>query len=405
MHSMHGKIYMGFMSRIAFVQKAIPVVKGVLCLIFILFCPVLAFVALPDSEALSSPIKGDGEQTTQSEPVESDGINGETGITINGGIELNYDYLDPNDIGDPGLGDSSNFFMGTAELIFKAFVNEWIKAKYTVAFEDYGKKGEGGRVHTDNAILTLENPGMPLYLVIGKTDMPFGVFENHLIGGTLAEDLYEIDQWGAIFGFRSDIYQLDMSLSVYRNPQIIKNLEDFETHEFRPDRPESGKFESYIASISLVPIEERLALSLFYDNEPGDGSRNQSLGVGLTLEYASFILDLEFITALTRENGENGKENKERAGVVGLAVDVFDGIQAAVRYDRFWDDTQPDRDEVLKDRTAAGFNIFLKEYFTLPFMDEVTLSFEYRSSRFERELESEAAASEDRVQFQLTLQF
>lgn len=404
---MHRKINIGLMNRIAFIHKAMSTVKGAQCLILILaLChPALIFAIPPELDTHTPQIKGDPNQASEREPAETDGVAGKPSITINGGIELNYEYLDPNDIGDPGLGDSSDFYTSTAELIFRAIVNKWIKAKCTVALEDFGKQGEDERIRTDNAIFTLENPWIPLYMVIGKTDMPFGVFENHLIEGALIEDLYEVDQWGAILGFNPDFYQLDISLSVYRNPQIIKNLEDFETHEFSPDRPESGKFESFIANISLVPIEEMLALSLFYDNEPGDGARNQSLGAGLTLEYSPFILNLEFITALTREKGENGEENKEHTGVAGLAVDLLDGLQAAMRYDRFWDDTQPDRDEVLRDRTAVGFNIFLDEYFSMLFMDEVTLSFEYRYSRFEQELGSEAADSEDMVQFQLSLQF
>jgi hypothetical protein len=73
------------------------------------------------------------------------------------------------------------------------------------------------------------------------------------------------------------------------------------------------------------------------------------------------------------------------------------------RFDR--NGTQPDLDEVLKDRTAVGFYIFLKEYFNLIVIIEVALSFEYQYSHFERELDSETADAEDRVQLQLTLQF
>jgi two-component system OmpR family response regulator len=48
-----------------------------------------------------------------------------------------------------------------------------------------------GKIVLDEAILTLKCPSPPLYLHGGKSAMPFGAFEDHLISGTLTEDLYE----------------------------------------------------------------------------------------------------------------------------------------------------------------------------------------------------------------------
>ncbi|MBT8366927.1 MAG: hypothetical protein KJP23_19735 [Deltaproteobacteria bacterium] len=79
-------------------------------------------------------------------------------------------------------------------------------------------------------ILTLKSLQIPLYAIGGKTEMPFGVFEDRLIEGTLAEDLYEIDEWGAIFGWNPDFYGLDISFSVYRDSQVIGNLQDLAIH-------------------------------------------------------------------------------------------------------------------------------------------------------------------------------
>ena len=145
--------------------------------------------------------------------------------------------------------------------------------------------------------------------------MPFGVFEDHLIEGTLTEDLYEIDEWGATIGFAPDFYGLDISFSVYEDAQIIENLNDFQTHEYRSERQKDDSWNSYIANVTLAPVEDTLTVSAFYDSEPGDGRRNESIGGAFTLNFWKFILDAEYITALERENGENGEVKQgERRG-------------------------------------------------------------------------------------------
>jgi len=343
--------------------------------------------------------------TADENRIDAGGTVFEPRFTINGGIELNAIYLSPDDVGDAACEDSSDFYLSTAELILRAFFTEWIKAKAVVTAEDIGRHDESGRLRADDALLTMETPWAPLYLALGKTGMPFGVFEDHLIEGTLTEELYEVDQWGATLGFAPDYHRLEVSLSVYRNPQIMENLEDFNTHEARADAPEYGKFESFIAKVSLVPMEEMLALSVFYDNEPGDGTRNQSLGGALTLLVEPFILDLEYITALTREKGEDKKENLESAAVAGLALELLESLQLAARYEVFRDDNREDRDEVLKDQWVGGCNIALSEYLDWPLADDITLTFEYRHSRFEKEVDSAAADSQDMAQVQLTLEF
>jgi len=326
-------------------------------------------------------------------------------VKLSGGIELNYEYLDVKDIDDENSGSSSDFFMSTAELALRVFFNPWSKAKIVAAAEDVGKQGENGKVRLNEAIATLKSLQVPLYLVGGKTVMPFGVFEDHLIEGTLAEDLYEIDEWGATIGLSPDVYGLDISFSVYRNPQVIENLQNFDTHEFSPGRRKDDKFKSFIGSLSLEPIEDTLALNAFYDSEPGDGNRNQSIGGAFTLHYWKFTLDAEYITALEREKGENDEENKESAGVVGLAFDLLDSLQLATRYEVFNDDTAGDRDEVLDYRIVAGFNYSLLDLINIGYLTDMTLSFEYRYSRYEKETDGEATNSQNMFQSQLTLKY
>ena len=245
---------------------------------------------------------------------------------VDGGLELNYEYLDVEDVGDEDSDSSSDFFVSTAELVLRLFFNDYSKAKIVGAAEDFGKQGEDGKMRLDEAILTLKSAQPVFYLVVGKRVMPFGVFEDRLIEGTLNEDLYEIDEWGATVGVAPDYYGLDISFSIYRDTQIIDNLKDFDTLDVRPGRQKDDRFRSFIANLSLEPVEDALNLSFFYNSEPGDGRRNQSLGAAASIHFWNFTLDAEYITALEREAGENQEENKESAVVAGLAWNAADAL-------------------------------------------------------------------------------
>jgi hypothetical protein len=326
-------------------------------------------------------------------------------VKLNGGFEFNYEYLDTDDIDDENSGSSSDFFLSTVELALRVFFNDWSKAKIVVTADDIGQQGGNGEINLDEAIVSLKSLQLPLYFIGGKTVMPFGVFEDHLIEGTLAEDLYEVDEWGATLGVNPDFYGLDISLSVYKSPQVIENLQNFDTHEWRSGRQKEDKFRSYIANITLEPLEDTLTLSAFYDNEPGDGSRNQSIGGAFTLNFWLFSLDAEYITALEREKGDNGTENKESAAVVGIAFDVLDSLQLATRYGVFDDDNPGDQDEVLEYQISAGFNYSLLDIVDFSFLTESVFSFEYRYSNYEKEKDSDATNSQNMFVFQLTVGF
>jgi hypothetical protein len=326
-------------------------------------------------------------------------------LQLNGGVELNYEYLDVKDVDNKNSGSSSDFFMSTAELALRFFFNEWSKAKAVVTAEDVGRQGGDGKIRLDEAILTLNSQGAPLYFIGGKTVMPFGVFEDHLIEGTLTEDLYEIDQWGAIVGYAPDFFGLDISFSVYEEPQIINNLNDFQNSVYKSRHRTDERFKSFIANVTLEPVEDTVFLSAYYDSEPGDGSRNKSIGGAFTINYWKFTLDTEYIGALKREKGQNGKEHKESAGIVGVAFDVTDELELATRYAFFHDDNAGDQDEVLDYRIVAGFNYSLLELVNFSYLELATLSFEYRFSKYEKEKDSDAAGSQNMFQFQLALGF
>lgn len=91
----------------------------------------------------------------------------------------------------------------------------------------------------------------------------------------------------------------------------------------------------------------------------------------------------ENVRALRREDGADGEENRESAGIVALAFQPIDAFEVAGRYGVFDDGRRGEQDEILDHRYLAGFNVMFWEY--------LTFSFEYRHSKYEREADSRAA--------------
>ena len=317
--------------------------------------------------------------------------------SLHGFIKFNFDYIDPSDTEDEDSGSTLELYLAEVALALRVIFNEWVKTEIVVNAEDLGKGDETEEINLDEAIVTLESPWMPMYFIGGKTVLPFGVFEDRMISGTITEDLYEIDDWGVTLGFAPDFYGLDVSVSVYEGQDIIENLKDFGLHEFSPGREKEDGVDSFIANVTLEPIEELLSVAAFYENEPGDGDRNQSLGGAVTLNVWKFFFDAEYITALEREKGANGEENKEHAWFVALAFQPFEKLELATRYENFNDDVSADQDEILDYRYSAGLNYSFSEF--------NIFSFEYRHSEFEREIGSNAADDQDEFFFQLALGF
>ncbi|MGD8685904.1 MAG: hypothetical protein PVH15_03970 [Syntrophobacterales bacterium] len=320
-------------------------------------------------------------------------------ITIGGFIDLDFDYFDRSDISDKNSDSTSDLGLGSVDLELRVFFNEWVKSKIVLAADDVGKEDGDEDIKLDEAIMTLECPYVPLYFVGGKTVLPFGVFEDRLIVGTITEELYEVDTVGATLGFTPDLYGLDISFTVYEGQEIIENLEDFGAHEFTPDRQEEDDVNSFIANVTLEPVEDTLTLSVFYNSEPGDGDRNQTIGGAFTLEAWKFSVDAEYFTALEREKGDNGEENKDSAWVVGLAFRPLESVplEFVTRYEDFDDDESGDQDEVLDYRYVAGFSY--------KFLKWATFFFEYNYFKFERESGSDAADELNSLHFRIGLAF
>jgi hypothetical protein len=110
-------------------------------------------------------------------------------VTLGGFIDLDYDYYDVSDVSDKDSGSTSDLGLGSVDLELRVFFNKWVKSKIVLTAEDVGKEGGEDKIKLDEAIFTMKCPWVPLYFTGGKTVLPFGVFEDHLIVGTLMEDL------------------------------------------------------------------------------------------------------------------------------------------------------------------------------------------------------------------------
>ena len=320
-------------------------------------------------------------------------------ITLGGYIDLDYDYYEVSDVSDKDSGSSSDLGLGSVELELRVFFNKWVKSKIVVAVDDVGKKDGEEKIKIDEAIFTMECPWVPLYFTGGYTVLPFGVFEDRLITGLITEDLYEIEEVGATLGFSPDFHGLDISFTVYGGQDIIENLEDVGTHEFGPDREEDDDVNSFIANVSLEPVEDTFSLSVFFDSEPGDGRRNLTIGSAFTLDVWKFSFDGEYITAVQRENGDNGEENKESALVAGLAFRPVESVplEFVVRYEDFDNDQKGNQNEILDERYVAGFSY--------KFLEWATFFFEYDYLNYEKERGSVAADHVNTFHFRIGLAF
>ncbi len=306
-------------------------------------------------------------------------------------------YADLADESDADSASLWDFYLSSLELDLEIIFNTWLKADMAAEIENIGKKNDLASASLSRAFLTVQHPDFPIYAIGGKQTQPFGVFEDRMISGTITEDLYEIDETGATIGAILDRYRMDVSLSLYEGQDIIANLEDFGTHEFSTGRHREDGIDSYIANLSLSPLDDALELAIFYSSEPGDGKRNESIGGALSLYFWDFIVDAEYITAVKREDGKNGAENLENAWFVALAMQPIAALELATRLEFFNDDHEGAQDEVIMRRYLAGLNYGVT--------DHATVSVEYRHARYEREHGSQAVDQRNEVQVQLSIAY
>ena len=143
---------------------------------------------------------------------------------------------------------------------------------------------------------------------------------------------------------------------------------------------ETNDISSFIGNITLAPTEG-ISLAVFYNSEPGDNQRNNTLGGSFHFEISRLTLDLEHITALQRERkAVDFREHKESALSGAVAFQFTEQLKAAIRYEVFDDDIPGNQDGHLKDRYSLGaaYNLFKKDSFVTSLMAEL------RRSNFEK---------------------
>jgi hypothetical protein len=94
---------------------------------------------------------------------------------------------------------------------------------------------------------------------------------------------------------------LDMSATFYKGAEQMDHL--FDSGLFAAERAGEAvnNVSSYVISAALSPVEDSLTLFAAYLSEPGAGSRNNTLNVGLSVGMGNVKLDGEYMKALKRE--------------------------------------------------------------------------------------------------------
>ncbi|MDO9529179.1 MAG: LbtU family siderophore porin [Syntrophales bacterium] len=321
-------------------------------------------------------------------------------ITITGAIELDYTYTDPRDTTVVNSDSTSDLDIGTVQLGVEVKFHEWVTGNFILKGENLDNDD---RVFWDEAIITIQKEGFPLYFVGGKRGQPFGVFNSHLISDPITKDCYEVAKSGATVGFTPDFLGLDISATVYKGEVLADKLSEADYGWTRdPANPDpTDDVESYILNVSLAPIGG-FSLSAYFDSEPGQGSRNETAGGTIGCQIGIFTFDAEYIAALEREkNATANKEYKESAWFAAIVCQVIDPLEIAVRYEAFDDDISGDQDGHLENRYSVGANytLFEKDNFA------TTLMLEYRRSNYEKAAGSTVDDTVDEVFARVAMEF
>lgn len=324
-------------------------------------------------------------------------------LTFSGAIELDYSYANDSDIGDNTVNDStSDLDIGTVELGVEVAFHEYVTGNFILKGEALDTDND--RVFWDEAIITIQKEGFPIYFVGGKRGQPFGVFESHLINDPITKECYEIAKTGATIGFAPDFLGLDISATAYKGEVLADKLSEAGYGWARdpdPNPDPTDDIESYVFNVSLAPTEG-LSLSAYFDSEPGQGSRNKTAGGTIKYQIGTFTFDAEYVAALKREkNATANKEYKESAWFTAIAFQIMDPLEIAARYEAFDDDMEGDQDGHLENRYSIGFTytLFEKDTFATNLMGE------YRISNYEKAAGSTADDKLNEIFLRLAIEF
>jgi hypothetical protein len=336
-----------------------------------------------DKETIKAEIK---QEITEELKAEGGVLSGlQDNITISGAVEVDYQYRDHRNRNDANSDSTSDLFASTVELGIEAKVNEFTTANILVTAEDIDKSGNAANnddasdpdnPFIDEVFVTIYNPAKcPFYAVLGKRPQPFSQLFTHTISDPITKDAYEIATSGATFGYApADFFGLDAALTFYKGEKVMDQVGAIGSG---PGRSTGAGYaatddvSSYIVSVSAQPMEA-LAVGMAFDSEPGDDSRNETLSAFTEFSIADFTIDAEYFTATKREKHfTDNIDYKENAWVVGLAYQIMDPLELALRYESFDNDRSTDSDGDFDYTIVLGANYDLFE--------NVTLMGEYRN--------------------------
>ena len=339
-----------------------------------------------DKETIKAEIKKEITEELKAEGGILSGI--QDNITISGAVEVDYQFRDHRNRNNANSDSTSDLFASTVEIGVEARVNESTTANILVKAEDIGKyedDGSGNNTNNaarsdndekpfiDEAFVTIFNQAKcPFYAVLGKRAQPFSQLFTHTISDPITKDAYEIATTGATFGYApADFFGLDAALTFYKGEKVMGQVEGIGSNPGRNgSHVETDDVSSYIASVSAQPIEA-LLVGMAFDSEPGYDSRNETLNAFAEFSMADFTVDAEYFTATKREKLADNQEYKENAWVVGLAYQIMDPLELALRYESYDDDGSVDASTDFDHTIVFGANYDLFE--------NVTLMGEYRN--------------------------
>jgi hypothetical protein len=274
----------------------------------------------------------------------------EVEISMGGLIEVGYEKINYEKTADkPG-----NLTTGDIELNIDAKLNEKVSGNILL-------RPDTPDEILDEATVTLENfSEKPFFITVGKTVMPFGVFNSHLISDpwTKENDLvvWETKAVGVIGGYSHKMVKVAAAL--------------YDSSDLKDPGALAGQL--------FVMPQDGVTFGVSYKSYYEDG-QNEA-GENEAFKYADLSGMVELVVDKLIINGEyswastRGKSApKLSAYSAGLAFQAIDPLELALRYDILNDD---DGNAVnAKSRIGGGFNYNL--------LKDVTLSGEYGRTTME----------------------
>jgi hypothetical protein len=307
------------------------------------------------------------------------------GIKLSGTVEGQMRYMRDGTLATGSPGAVGDLYLRLLEIGIEADVSNWASAIAVLNSEwigDYVMAGDE-RMTVDEMHFDLRRDPFPLYFILGKRTLPFGVFENVLVSDPMTQDAYETQKVGAVFGCALP-GETDVSISAYKGDEAIGHLFSsglFDSARVSRNPLDVDEVNSFVVAASTVPRHDSLTIFGAFSSEPGADRRNLTIDAGFSARMPfvpSLAIDVEYMRALQRESYP-GIERQFRESVLAASISYsFVPIEGSLagrgnyrarkeykrthpflvsaRYERFDDDSMSDESHAwsIKDRYLAG---------------------------------------------------